>query len=265
MRCSYAVNTADLRSYALHNLVRTHRCPTFVHTARLPPLPLATFVRAAHLPSTSLTCIRTRCKTSLLPTAVLHWYVQLVCRLHFRPAFIRVAQPRQYARLSYIRICSASAAITAGYTNIDSGNGGRRAAYTNVGQRCVPTRFCNTYERRSTMLTADDECKQQQWRQTRSMYECRSAVCTKEVLQRVRTQVDDVNRRRAVRTNLASGNGGRCAACTNVRQPWVPTRFCKVYERRSAVLTAYEQHVRMLESSAYQGGFATCTNAGLRC
>jgi len=70
-------------------------------------------------------------------------------------------------------------------------------------------------------------------------------VCTNEVLQRVRTQVDDVNGRRAARTNLASGNGGRRAACTNVGQPCIPTRFCKAYERRSAVLTAYEQRVRM--------------------
>jgi len=95
------------------------------------------------------------------------------------------------------------------------------------------------------MLTADDECRQRQWRQTRSMYECRTAVCTNEVLQRVRTQVDDVNGRRAARTNLASGNGSRRAACMNVGKPWVPTRFCKAYECRSAVLTAYEQRKRM--------------------
>jgi len=95
------------------------------------------------------------------------------------------------------------------------------------------------------MLTADDECRQRQWRQTRSMYECRTAVCTNEVLQHVRTQVDDVNGRQAARTNLASGNGGRRATCTNVGQRCVPTKFCNTYERRSAVLTAYEQHVRM--------------------
>jgi len=114
-RCSYAVNTADLRSYALQNLVGTHRCPTFLHAARLPPLPLATFVRTARLLSTSSTCVRMHCKTSLLPSAVLHSYLLLVCRLHRRPAFVRFAEPRRYARLSYIRICCASAAITAGY------------------------------------------------------------------------------------------------------------------------------------------------------
>jgi len=114
-RCSYAVNTADLSSYALQNLVGTHCCPTFVHAARLPPFPLATFVCAARLPSISSTCVRTHCKTSLLPTAVLHWYLLLVWRLHCRPAFVRIAEPRRYARLSYICTCCASAAITAGY------------------------------------------------------------------------------------------------------------------------------------------------------
>jgi len=37
------------------------------------------------------------------------------------------------------------------HTNVDSGNDGRRAACRNIGQQCVPTRFCNAYERRSTM------------------------------------------------------------------------------------------------------------------
>jgi len=81
-RCSYAVNTTDLRSYALQNLVGTHRCPTFVHAACLPPLPLATFVHAARLPSTSSTCVRIRCKTSLVRTAVLHSYALLVSSQH---------------------------------------------------------------------------------------------------------------------------------------------------------------------------------------
>jgi len=77
-----AANTAELRSYVLQNLVGTHRCPTFVHAARLPPLPLATFVRAARLLSTSSTCVRTRCKTSLVRTALLHSYALLVCSQH---------------------------------------------------------------------------------------------------------------------------------------------------------------------------------------
>jgi len=54
-------------------------------------------------------------------------------------------------------------------------------------------------------------------------------VGTNELLQRVRTQVDHVDGRRAERTNVG--------------QPCIPTRFCKAYERRSAVLTAYEQCV----------------------
>jgi len=48
-------------------------------------------------------------------------------------------------------------------------------------------------------------------------------VRTDEVLQRVRTQLDDVD--------------GRRAASTNVGQWCVSTRFCNAYERRSAMLT----------------------------
>jgi len=70
-------------------------------------------------------------------------------------------------------------------------------------------------------------------------------VCTNEVLQRIRTQVDDVDGRRAARTNVDSGNGGRRTACTNVGQSCVSMRFRNAYERRSAVLTVYEQRVRM--------------------
>jgi len=77
------------------------------------------------------------------------------------------------------------------------------------------------------------------------MYECRTAVCTDEVLQRVRTQVSGVDGRRGARTNVTSGNGGRRAVCTNVGQLCEPTRFCDTYERRSAVLTAYKQRVLM--------------------
>jgi len=113
--CSSAVYIVDLRSYTLQKLVGTHCSPTFV--------------RAARMQSTPLTCVRTRCRTSLVHSAVLHsytlhvcchyrWlhsYLLLVCRQHRRPAFVRVAEPRRYARLSYIRTCCASAAITAGY------------------------------------------------------------------------------------------------------------------------------------------------------
>ena len=102
-RCSYAVNTADLRSHALQRLAGAHCCSTFAPAARLPPLLLATFVRAARLPSTSSTCVGTRCRTSLVPTSVLHSYALLVCRLHRRPAFARVAEPRWCPLLLYIR------------------------------------------------------------------------------------------------------------------------------------------------------------------
>jgi len=118
-----------LRSYALHNLVGTHGCPTFVHAARLPPLLLATFVRTPCLPSTLSTCVRTHCRTSLVHTAVvqsytlhicrhyrwLHSYVLLVCCQHRQPVFVRVAEPRWYKPLSYIRTRCTSASITAGY------------------------------------------------------------------------------------------------------------------------------------------------------
>ena len=93
----------------MQNLVGTHRCPTFVHAKHLLPLPLATFVSATCLPSTSSTCVRTCCKTSLLPTAVQHSYVLLICHLHRRPAIISVAEARWYVRLSYIRMGFLSA------------------------------------------------------------------------------------------------------------------------------------------------------------
>ena len=41
-------------------------------------------------------------------------------------------------------------------------------------------------------------------------------VRTNEVLQRVRTEVGDVDGRRAARMNVASGNGGRCGEYRNV-------------------------------------------------
>jgi len=98
-RCSSAVNIAELRSYALQNLVCMCRCPTFV--------------RAAPPPSTSLTYVRTRCRTSLEFTTVLHSYALLVCRQHRRPPFVRVAEPRWYAPLSYIRTRCSSAVYIA--------------------------------------------------------------------------------------------------------------------------------------------------------
>jgi len=143
-RCSYAVNTADLRSYMLQNFVGTHRCPTFV--------------RAARMPSTSSTCVRTCCRASLVPTAVLHSYALLVCRQHRRPAFVHVAKPHRYARLSYIRTCCASAAIAAGYIRtcclsaVNIVNLRSYALQNLVGTHCSPT-FVRAARMQSTLLT----------------------------------------------------------------------------------------------------------------
>jgi len=100
LHSSSAVNIVYLCSYALQNLVGTHCCPTFVRTARKQ--------------STPLTCVRTCCRTSLVHTAVLHSYMQRVCRhcrwlhsyvllichQHRRPGFVRVAKPHWYPLLS---------------------------------------------------------------------------------------------------------------------------------------------------------------------
>jgi len=123
-RCSYAVNTADLRSYALPNLVGMHGCPTFVHAARLPPLPLG-FVRAAHLPLTSSTCVRMRCRTSLVHTAVLHSYMLRICR-HCRCLHSSSA-------VNIVYLCSY-------------------ALQNLVGRHCCPT-FVRASRKQSTPLT----------------------------------------------------------------------------------------------------------------
>jgi len=102
MRFTDAINTADLRSYVLQNLVGTYCCPTFVHAACLPPLPLTTLVCTARMPSTSSSCVLMHCRTLLLPTAVLHSYAALVCRQRCRPVFVHVTEPRCYPLLSYI-------------------------------------------------------------------------------------------------------------------------------------------------------------------
>jgi len=67
-RCSSAFYIIDLGSHALQSIVGTHCCPIFV--------------RAVRLPSTSSTCIRMCCRSSLVPTAVLHLYALLICRQH---------------------------------------------------------------------------------------------------------------------------------------------------------------------------------------
>ena len=95
--CSSAVNIAELHSYALQNLVGIHRCPTFVCAAPLPSTSL-TYVRMRCTSAVYIvTYARTRCRTSLVFTAVLHSYALLVCRQHRRPPFVCVAEPRWYA------------------------------------------------------------------------------------------------------------------------------------------------------------------------
>jgi len=88
----FAVNTAELCSNTLQNLVGMHCCPIFVHVAYLPSLPLATFVHATHLPSTLSTCVCKHYKTKLLPTAVLHSFVLLVCHRYRLRVFVRIAE-----------------------------------------------------------------------------------------------------------------------------------------------------------------------------
>jgi len=153
-RCSAAVNIFDLRSYVLQNLVATHCYPTLV--------------RAAHLPTTSSTCIRTRCRTSSVCMALLHsymlrvcyhyrWlhsYVLLVCHQHRRPAFVRVAEPRWYTPLSYIRKRCTSAAITAGYIRT------RCSSAINIVdlhsyalQNLVATHCCPTFVRAARLMS----------------------------------------------------------------------------------------------------------------
>jgi len=145
LHSSSAVNIVNLCSYALQNFIGTHRCPTFVHAAPLPLLPLATFVRAARLPSTSSTCVRTRCKTSLVPTAVLHSYAQLVCYLHRRPGLARVAEHRWYPLLSYIRACCLYA------VNIVD-------LHSHALQSFVGTHCCSTFVRAARMPSIPLTC-----------------------------------------------------------------------------------------------------------
>jgi len=105
--CSSAVNITDLCSYALQNLVGTHCSQTFLYPPRLPLLPLATFVRAAHLPSTSPNSVHTHCRTSFVCAAVLHSTLrsptviianlasdklQNVVDMHHCPTFVRAAR-----------------------------------------------------------------------------------------------------------------------------------------------------------------------------
>jgi len=80
--CPSAVNIVNLCSYILQNLIANHCCYILVHAVYQPPLPLATLVHTTRMPSTSLTCVSTRCRASFVGTTVLHSYTLLVCCQH---------------------------------------------------------------------------------------------------------------------------------------------------------------------------------------
>jgi len=125
----------------------------------MPPLPLATIVRAAPLPTTSSTCVPTRWSTSLVRTAVLHSYALLVCRQHRRPAFVRVAEPRWYTLLSYIRTCCASAAITASYIRTCSSSAVNIVDLRSyVLQNLVATHYCPRFVRAACLPSTSSSC-----------------------------------------------------------------------------------------------------------
>jgi len=94
MCCLSAVYIVNLRLHALQSFVATYYCPTFVCAARMRSTSLTcihvlqnlintcccpTFVSAARMPSSSLTCVRTYCRASLVPTAVLHSHLLHIC------------------------------------------------------------------------------------------------------------------------------------------------------------------------------------------
>jgi len=78
-RRSPATIIANIRSEALPNFVGMYRCPTFV--------------RAACLPSASLTYVRTHCRTPSVRTTVRHLYVLHICHHYGCPTFVRTARP----------------------------------------------------------------------------------------------------------------------------------------------------------------------------
>jgi len=97
-RCSSALYIIDVRSHALQSFVATHCCPTFVCAACMLSTSLTcvrvlqnligicccpTFVHAARRPSTLSTYIRTHFRASLVPTAVLHSHLLRFCH-HYR-------------------------------------------------------------------------------------------------------------------------------------------------------------------------------------
>jgi len=79
----------------------------------------------------------------------------------------------------------------------------------------------------------------------RNANECKPSIHNSVVLICIRTYVSDSYSIRAVHTNVHSGDGGRRAACRNIGQKCVPTRFCNTYEGRSVVLTADVEQVQM--------------------
>jgi len=169
MSCSSAVYIVDLLSYVLQNLVSTHCCRTIASAAHRLPLPLATFVCSARIPTISLTCVRVLqnlvdthccptfvCSTRLpstsstcLPTrwiillvctALLHLYALVLCRQHRRAGFARVAEHRWYPLLSYIRThCSYAVNILDLHSHVLQSFVGTHCCPTFLHAACLPS------------------------------------------------------------------------------------------------------------------------------
>jgi len=156
---SSAVYIVDLCSYALQKLIGTH-CSL-------------TFIRAARMQSTPLTCVRMRCRTLSVRTAVLHSYmlrvchhyrwlhlcVHLVCRQHHLPAFVRVPEPPWYTPLSYIRTRCTIATITAGYIRTCSSSAMKIVDLRSYAlQNLVATHCCPTFIHAARLLSTSSTC-----------------------------------------------------------------------------------------------------------
>ena len=92
-RCSSAINIPNLHSYTLQNLIGMHHCPIFVH--------------AAHLLSTSLTSVRTCCRTALVCTAV---YIRMHCS-----SAVNIAKLRSHALQNPICMCRCPTFVCAAH------------------------------------------------------------------------------------------------------------------------------------------------------
>jgi len=139
--CSPTVNIAELHWFPLQNPVSMHRWPTFVRAARLPSTSL-TYIPTCYTSAVYIaTYAHTHCRTSLVFTTVLHSYTLLVCRQHHQTPFIRIAEPRLYVSLSYIRTRCSSAIYIADLRSYTLQNlVGIRDCPTLVRAACLPSK-----------------------------------------------------------------------------------------------------------------------------